>query len=237
MDLVSEQHLEAVEARLRAINATARLVRCERSAVDPAALFGCGGYRLRDASGAPLLAGGGDGAGAPGVATGWGALAAAEASECTGGGACSDPSHDHSHHARGSSGGAMGSAVDPCASHDASIRTVALRCEVPVSIAKFTAWLEALLWAATVGGHAQGQVQAGGGSGSSSVGGGGGGSSPGVASGGSSGIGGGGSGEPEVLRLKGLLDVAGKGNAHMVQVGGRLARAGLVDSPSATHGN
>ncbi|KIY96934.1 COBW domain-containing protein 2 [Monoraphidium neglectum] len=238
IDLVSQQHLAAAEARLAGINATARLVRCARSAVDPAILFGCGGYRLRDASGAPLLArpggwasggGGGGGADLASLAAGWGAAAAGAAGGGCAGESCSDPSHDHSRrgHGHGHDGnqGADGgaAAAAPCASHDASIRTVALRCEAPVALGAFTAWVEGLLWAR--GGAA------GGGDGGGAEGDGDGGeqqrgegdrghgqqrpSEAADSSGG--GGGGGGGGGPEVLRLKGLVDVAGSANAHMVQ--------------------
>ncbi|KAI8470049.1 MAG: CobW/HypB/UreG, nucleotide-binding domain-containing protein [Monoraphidium minutum] len=211
VDLVSEEHLRQTEVRLRAINAAARLVRCERAAVDPAALFGTGGYRLRDASGAPLLARGGGGGG-EGPLPGFEAAAAAGGSEsaaCSAVG-CADPSHGHGHGHEHHGGG--GSAA-PCASHDDSIRTVVLRCEAPLPMARFTSWLEGLLWAGCGGGGGggggeQGGHGAGGGEASSGgqVGGGGGGSEAGSGGGG-----------PEVLRLKGLVDVAGSENAHMVQ--------------------
>jgi hypothetical protein len=227
IDLVSEQHLEAAESRLRAINGAADLVRCARAAVDPALLFGRGGYRLRDASGAPLLAGPGPGASAglrvKGLALDERLLREGSAAGPSGAAVCSaegcdDPSHGHGH-PRGSGDGSAAA----CAAHDASIRTVALRCEVPLSAGKFTAWVEGLLWEGHVPAQhaaaATGQQQGGGGSGA--------GRGAAAEAQQISGVGQAAAGAPatarggpegEVLRLKGLVDVAGSNNAHMVQV-------------------
>ncbi|GBG00123.1 hypothetical protein Rsub_12734 [Raphidocelis subcapitata] len=228
VDLVSEQHLEALESRLRAINAAATLLRCERAAVDPAALFGRGLYRLRDAGGAPLAAGGAGGGEERGLAL----AAAAEAADAAaaGGGACrvpgcGDAAHGHSGHGHSGHAEAGGAGAGSCASHDASIRTVALRCGAPLDRRRFEGWLEGLLWGGGgggVGGHA-----AAGGSGGAAEGGGGGGGSAAAAAAAGGKIGAAAvaaAAEPdaavaaaEVLRLKGLLDVAGSDRAHMVQ--------------------
>lgn len=200
-------------------------------------LLGRNAYRLRNERGLPLAAAeaaaGSATAGAGDIgaqAAAGGALAAAEAwlgsageeaagGECPPG--CTEHDHGHqghSHHHHHHSGhhhlqGHQGGGATLGSWHDGRITTVSLRLQGScLDLQRFTIWVESLLWGPA--GHAT--TEAAGSSGTPK------GSSSGGDGAGES-TGGGGSAQvqapAEVLRMKGVLAVAGSSRMHMVQVG------------------
>ena len=221
----------AAERALRSVNASAPVLRAVRGRVDVRMLLGLGAYRMRRRpEGARSVAeaaagvGGGGGAAQGGAAAA--AAAAAAAGVAAGGGGQQHPphapphhahhthDHDHRHHYH----------------HPEDVRTVRLRLVgQPLDHGRVRAWLEALLWRDPVGGG-------GGGAPAPAEGGGGGGGS---GEGNAGGTGAGAQEEdepPEVLRLKGVLDLAGPeaaGRPALVQGVGETYElvAGERDAP------
>jgi hypothetical protein len=129
---------------------------------------------------------------------------------------CTDATHKHDHHHHQQQH--LHHEASACSSHDSSIHTIALRCEVPVVMKKFTAWVEELLWEGRGGHHQQQPSTAVAGTVAEEA------AAAAAAAAAADQI----DGCAEVLRLKGLVDVAGSGRAHMLQVGrGFEARLGL----------
>jgi G3E family GTPase len=149
------------------------------------------------------------------------ASAAAAASSCTTPG-CSDPEHQHQHHTqhhsstaddRAAHGQASALSSSPCQAHDAAVRTTALRVAQPLLLERFRSWVEALIWdhpaatknhtlaatednaAAAAAGADQPAAE----------------DQPAAAVAASS------AAHAELLRMKGLLNVAGSSKAHMFQ--------------------
>ncbi|KAF8065644.1 CBWD2 [Scenedesmus sp. PABB004] len=198
VDLLTPDALAAVEAQLRCINAAATILRTTHSVVDLGRLLNRGAYRLRLAEQlAPQQPGS---SAADGLAAlqrplqwlGEVEAAAAPLSGAAGAGAgagcgapgCSDPAHAHG-------------AGQPCAAHDGTVRTVSLRTARPLSLERFRAWVEALIWEPALQQPAR-QEHATTGAADAAA-------------------GGGGAARPELLRMKGVLHVAGSDAAHMFQ--------------------
>ena len=119
-DLVGGPERTAVRSRLLAMNATARIVECERADVAMDAILGLRAFDLTR----------------PG--------AAETAPPACADGGCQDRGHGHSHSSHG--GPALPTSLE-CL-HDDSIRTITLRCAQPVSARRVTRWMGSLLWAA-----------------------------------------------------------------------------------------
>ncbi|KAF6255739.1 CobW/HypB/UreG, nucleotide-binding domain-containing protein [Scenedesmus sp. NREL 46B-D3] len=241
MDLLTEPQAEAVTAQLRAINSAATVVPTSHSRVDLGCLLNRGAYyvRLLEQLQAPTspppaaaaAAGGNAGAAEPegaGSSTAqvppavqqplqWlaevsAAAAAAAASSCTTPG-CSNHEHQHQHvHHTGTAGDQAAQAQagltpsGPCQAHDAAVRTIALRVAQPLLLERFRSWVEGLIWdhpeAAKDHPAAAAAAAADNTSAAAAA------DQPAAATS---------SARAELLRMKGLLNVAGSSRAHMFQ--------------------
>jgi G3E family GTPase len=142
------------------------------------------------------------------------ASAAAAASNCTTPG-CSNPNHQHQHqhHLRhdstasdqASHGQAGAVLPEPCQAHDAAVRTIALRVAQPLLLEKFRSWVESLIWDHPAAAKDHTAAQAAYGATATAA------SSDQPAAAASS------PARAELLRMKGLLNVAGSSKAHMFQ--------------------
>jgi G3E family GTPase len=195
MDLVADAaQTAAIAAQLRAINSSAQIIHTTRSEVDLAQLLNRGAYRLRlleqqQQQAADMLP-------APlkhpldwlGDAA---AAAGGSSSGCHAPG-CTIPEHAH-HPQQQQQPAAL------CGAHDQAVHTIALRVQQPLQLDRFRAWVEQLLWepppatAAAAADGVSGQQAA-----------------PGAAAGAVC-------GGPELLRMKGLLHVAGSDRVHLFQ--------------------
>ena len=141
-DLAAEQQLLDIESEIRAVNAEARINRCQRCAIDLRLILNTGMYSagLRGAA-AVAAADGSSAAGAEG-----GAAAAAggaeqqqqaqqqaEGAEHACGPQCSNPAHHHHH----------GSKDDP---NKVGTVTINLPPGQPLDLARLRHWLDTLLW-------------------------------------------------------------------------------------------
>jgi G3E family GTPase len=121
-DLVGAAELDAVEAAVRRVNAGVRILRCERCAVDVGAVLHVGAY----AGGARAIAG------------------LESTPEDDGGG---DDGHAHGDHEHGAAC-AAGACGHPVHGHAAGVRTVAVVLDRPfASLEPVRRWLDDLLWA------------------------------------------------------------------------------------------
>ena len=133
-DLVADaEQRAAIRRRLHGMNATARLVECERADVQLDAIMGLRAFDVTSAATGTLHSA------AAAAAT---AAAASQAAGRTGGQGCSSAcaeagcSGDHAAHG----------AHEPRCAHDDSIRTVTLRCAEPLSARLVKQWVASLLW-------------------------------------------------------------------------------------------
>jgi G3E family GTPase len=198
-DLVGAAELDAVEAAVRRVNAGVRVLRCERCAVDVGAVLHVGAY----AGGARAIAG-------------------LESTPDDDGG---DDGHEHGDHAHGEHGEhahgaacAAGACGHPAHGHAAGVRTVAVVLDRPfAALEPVRRWLDDLLWAEPEEEEAQGEEgvkEEGAGASAGELD---------AADGGEDGDGAAADapwrprGGLEILRIKGLLWLAGEPRARVVQ--------------------
>jgi G3E family GTPase len=241
MDLLEPPAAAAVEARLRSINSTAHIIRTTRSKVDLALLLNRGAYRLRlldnstqqqpqqqqaaaSATAAQALpttapqqlAAAGStqqqqqqqvlpGALQQPLAWLGDRIAQAAAAGAAGDGApadlghhsCCDDGCTHPEHQHGATEGGSSSSSGACLAHDAAVRTLALRSGRPVELGSFRTWVEQLLWEQQPAGETSAPAAGAGGAVSQA-----GAAVPAV---------------PQLLRMKGLLNVDGSDRVHLFQ--------------------